>query len=201
MEEKVVVIDPIENNFDLRFEDGIIDDQKDIRFFFNVIARTYDLLERSAADATFAKRQLVVYPVVVNNGNILRYQRYKGGEKRLENKWSVGFGGHVNEDDSRYWNMIDKALEREMYEELMWIPRMDQYYPVSLIQSDLTDVDKMHIGVVYIVNLTDPQVAQLVAREGISNLTWVKPQDTSWISKAETWTKIVMENVFEREWI
>jgi predicted NUDIX family phosphoesterase len=49
-------------------------------------------------------KQLIPYVIVTNENNeILMYKRStKGGESRLHNVYSIGFGGHIDEPENRY---------------------------------------------------------------------------------------------------
>lgn len=70
-------------------------------------------------------KQFLPYVVIFNrHGQILRYQRpSKGGEKRLQGDYSIGFGGHC--DDVASYNgtadleiFLDNEMHRELTEEL-----------------------------------------------------------------------------------
>lgn len=66
------------------------------------------------------------YESLLKNISVLCYKRgIEGGEARLHNTWSVGFGGHVNMDDVYnairdypYSNPFTQCLQRELQEEL-----------------------------------------------------------------------------------
>lgn len=97
-------------------------------------------------------QQLIPY-VVVNCGpldEILCYQRRGGGEKRLDAMWSVGFGGHINDQDTS-WIM---GVGREIEEELQFAPADIQRPwqlsgPFGFIRETDNPVGRVHIGVLY----------------------------------------------------
>lgn len=105
-------------------------------------------------------RQLIPYIVVVDESNrILTYSRTaKGGEARLHNCVSIGWGGHIDLDDVYSTDSIVDLEEtlyscayRELEEELGYqIPHyhISEQKPNAFILSDKDAVSHVHLGVV-----------------------------------------------------
>ncbi len=93
---------------------------------------------------------------------IFSYLRGKGGgEARLRAKRSVGVGGHISSIDSAAGashHVYREGLERELAEEIV----IDTPYRetcVGLINDDETEVGRVHIGVVHLFDVDEPNVA------------------------------------------
>lgn len=144
-------------------------------------------------------RQLIPYIVVRNRrGRILCYQRKNGGEKRLDAKWSIGIGGHVNDGDSGWLG----GVIREIREELSGVgvvaltgngigPESSLHGPIGFIRDDSDAVGRVHLGVLYVLDVPD-------------GVTYREEGDAVWssypevIDDLETWSKLAMQMV--RAW-
>ena len=91
---------------------------------------------------------------------VFQYTRGKGqGESRLHSKRSVGIGGHISAEDvgDGLDNPYREGLKRELEEEVF----IDSPYRercVGLLNDDLTEVGKVHLGVVHLYDLETPDI-------------------------------------------
>lgn len=115
-------------------------------------------IERDLAETSFDLIQIVSYGIITNNKNVLLYVR-KGDDKRLDDLYSIGFGRHVNECDcdgvgKDVLTVSYKCLLRELEEEigLTQTDIIQSQYLYS-IELNNTDIDKMHIGFVFKVDI------------------------------------------------
>ena len=104
---------------------------------------------REAVEEDERLRQPIPYAVLVYEGRLWRMRRReKGGERRLVGLYSLGVGGHVNPEDlSR--EPITWALFRELFEEAG--VRAKKVRRLGLILTDATPVERVHVGVLYLV--------------------------------------------------
>lgn len=107
-------------------------------------------------------KQIIPYVVLrskLSSGSrvIARYVRGKGSaEERLTAKHSIGFGGHINSSDGAYATLaFANGVQRELNEELKINCRYD-LEEAALINDDTTDVGKVHLGFLIIVDLDYP---------------------------------------------
>ncbi len=111
-------------------------------------------------------RHLVCYVIIrdVNTKEVLYYGRTNPSEERLDNKMSLGWGGHIRKDDfydydkeEYYMDNVHTFLERELHEELSFekdsITSIDP--KVYLLYHDMDEVGSVHIGIVYIINVVN----------------------------------------------
>ena len=101
-------------------------------------------------------KQIIPYVILSYKGKIALYQRTKkGGENRLHNMHSIGFGGHIDAFDLAYHKdgviNLDKTIEnsaqREIDEELN-ISEIISKKHLGYIYDDSNPVGRVHIGVV-----------------------------------------------------
>lgn len=164
-------------------------------------------LPRGVADYhDFGKqfKQLIPYVVVSSNDRIACYRRSKAaGEDRLHDKWSVGFGGHVNVWDSRGNDAINvestirRAMRRELYEELNLeledINSMERHV-LGFINDPSDDVGQVHLGVCELWDFPDLDLGKMNEAEGLIDGEFME-LDLLPYDQLEGWSKIVIDHL------
>ena len=138
-------------------------------------------------------KQIIPYAVICYGNEVYMFRRLnKQTEARLHNKCSLGVGGHMNPyGDKIDIDYLHHELEREMHEEVKLGEGCEivDMKPVSFINDDLSEVGKVHLGVLYHItvsnnhieiNETEKMTGEWVA---ISNLT-------KYYSNMETWSQL-----------
>jgi len=135
---------------------------------------------------------------------VFQYTRGKGqGEGRLHSKKSVGIGGHISLDDcpsTRSSQHASAAYQEGMRRELAEEVAIDTPYAdrcVGLINDDLTEVGRVHLGVVHVLDVERPQVRPLetdIVDAGFRPVEDILA-DTS---PLESWSQICMNALFGR---
>lgn len=157
-------------------------------------------MDRATAEEDPSYKQIIPYVIMSNNKSILSYVRgNKGGEARLVEKISIGFGGHINPIDEQKASqkcireIYDNALRREINEEVE-IKDGFKDQIVGLINDDSNPVGQVHIGVVHFWSLDSQNVK---ARE--EEITHLKFQPVGELAgtreKMETWSQICYDNM------
>jgi predicted NUDIX family phosphoesterase len=119
---------------------------------------------RSAAENDPTLKQIIPYALISGAGKLLRYKRGKAsGEKRLVAKASIGIGGHLNDQDEGLF-ALDRAaylagVQREIDEEIQ-IPTPQSHRIVGMINDDSTEVGRVHLGVVHVVQVPAAEAAK-----------------------------------------
>ena len=156
-------------------------------------------MDRGKAEDDPSFKQLIPYALFHHNGKYLHYTRGKsGGESRLHAQGSVGVGGHINPVDERA-DPLGKAtylagVEREIDEELN-ITGGHQNRIVGLLNDDINDVGKVHLGVVHIFDLESEDVTS--AEDALANLTFQSPEDLKGKlhGSLETWSRFCVDEL------
>src|SRR5213596_4288744 len=155
-------------------------------------------LPRPHAEINPAHKQIIPYALMAFEDKLLYYVRgKKAGEQRLVAKGSIGIGGHMNETDESLFAMDEEAyragVEREVSEEVkIETPFEDRI--VALLNDDSTEVGRVHLGIVHIFKLKEPQVQKREAM--ITGLTFLTMQELMARRESlETWSQICVDAI------
>lgn len=157
---------------------------------------------RSGAEEDPSLKQLIPYAIFRFGGKILHYKRgSQSGEKRLVAKSSIGIGGHINDTDESLFSFDDStyhaAVRREIREELRLGGGFSER-AVALLNDDSTEVGRVHLGVVHLVDLESPEVA--AGEKAIAELGFSTPEELlERIEEFETWSQIVLRGLSDLE--
>lgn len=128
------------------------------------------IMDRDRAEGDPAFKQLIPYVAFEMAGQWLVYARAdRSGEKRLVGNVSIGFGGHIEEEDmedgwassgARRQLSYSRALEREVEEELLYAPdlKAPKFVHVGWINDDSTPVGRVHLGVAHVQRVSRREV-------------------------------------------
>ena len=148
-------------------------------------------------------KQLIPYVIVrhrdrLGKSHVFHYTRGQGqGEQRLHAKLSVGVGGHIcteDVDSSTTDDPYSEGLRRELQEELI----IDTDYRlncVGLINDDETEVGRVHLGVVHLMEVDQPAIR---SREDAMLEAGFRPVDELWqqLPRMETWSSLCLKALF-----
>jgi len=167
-------------------------------------------LRRSELEENPSFKQIIPYAIISNKepdqptgGGVRQSQSYylfrrTSGqtEKRLHNKFSLGFGGHMNPDDSiksKEQYLIDE-LKRELYEEVR-LPNgclIEDIEFIGFINDDTIPVGRVHIGLLYNIHVSNKEV--YINETHKMTADWIdKPNLAKFYEGMETWSKIIFD--------
>lgn len=153
---------------------------------------------RAQAESDPAYKQIIPYALVAFENKVLYYVRgKKAGEQRLVAKGSIGIGGHMNETDESLFAWNEQAyrvgVEREVNEEIKIDTQFEDRI-VALLNDDMTDVGRVHLGVVHVFKLAQPKVEKREAMiRGLTFLTKAELMDRR--ESLETWSQICVDSL------
>lgn len=136
---------------------------------------------KSRHEENESKRGLVAYIMIAHDGWYYSYQRAKNSDPRLEGSYSIGIGGHCNEDDLKaaclangFGPLYDRetafqmALDvarmtavREATEELKlsnYVLTPENFQFVGIINDESTKVGRCHLGMVFLLRSPTPEL-------------------------------------------
>src|SRR6266550_3475667 len=153
---------------------------------------------RVQAENDPAYKQIIPYVLIAFEDTVLYYVRgKKAGEQRLVAKGSIGIGGHMNEGDESLFAWDKQAyragVEREVNEEI----KIDSQFEdriVALLNDDVTDVGRVHLGIVHVFKLAEPKVEKREAMiKGLTFLT--KTELMARRESLENWSQICLNSL------
>jgi predicted NUDIX family phosphoesterase len=160
----------------------------------NVIMDNHSFREREEAETNLAFKQVIPYILVRYKDQYVMTQRTsQQQETRLHNLYSIGQGGHVNDQDFKGKDPILEGLMRELREEFVLAPEYGCTL-VGLINDDSNDVGKVHFALVYELRVSG--VLLEVAEKGKHVAQWADiTKLRAYYDRMENWSKIVLDHV------
>jgi predicted NUDIX family phosphoesterase len=160
---------------------------------------------RSEVEVDPGFKQLIPYVIFHHcdergRPTVFQYTRGTGqGEGRLHKKRSVGIGGHISTIDDcgdARQSPYDVGMRRELDEEVV-VRTSYTSQCVGLINDDLTEVGRVHLGVVYRFDVERPAIEP---RETDILECGFRPVDEILADLAgfETWSQLCMKALFAR---
>jgi predicted NUDIX family phosphoesterase len=135
-------------------------------------------------------KQIIPYLIFMHNEHIFLMQRHaQATEKRLQNKYTIGIGGHIRKEDLEGQSIIDWA-RREFEEEVSYTNTLS-ITPIGLLNDDTNPVGRVHIGVVFLLQGTSDQIA---IKSELAQGTLVPLSDYSlYQERLETWSQLAWD--------
>lgn len=155
-------------------------------------------MPRPQAEIDPAHKQIIPYALIVHGNRVLHYIRgKKAGEQRLVSKGSIGIGGHMNDTDESLFAWDEAAyragVEREVNEEIA-IGSSFEDRIVALLNDDSTDVGRVHLGIVHVFRLVEPNVEKREAM--ITNLSFLSCDELiARRESLETWSQLCVDSL------
>ena len=156
---------------------------------------SFSFRPRSEVETDPSFKQLIPYVVLKCGNSLFHYRRgAAGGEKRLASKCSLGIGGHISEADAAgsgdlYRNGMLRELNEETAIGCEYAERL-----FGFINDDRSLVGSVHLGVVHLLELTEPCVSSreaAISDAGFSPLVEL----ASRAEEFETWSQFVLEEL------
>lgn len=194
-ESMIMVVDRDKLFSDYLF-DGFIEHKK--IDYEKKILENFKYMKRGLAEKDSSKKQPIAYAIIANKKNkkIFVYQRSQSskdhGDKRLQNKWSWGVGGHIERIDESSQNPIVHSMLREIKEEVDISGKINTKI-LGYINDDSNDVGKVHFGILYLVE-TDGAVtpkSKELKRGKMMDLEEIERICSSY--NVESWSRIALD--------
>ena len=155
---------------------------------------------RSLVEDDPSFKQLIPYVILEcsdqRQTQLFKYTRGKGqGEKRLHALKSIGIGGHISVEDAEGDDWYRNGMQRELTEEVH-IECSGNDRIVGLIYDDTSDVGRVHLGIVHIMQLSSckvtPREDQLV-ESGFKPVETLIEED---LANMETWSQLCLRHLY-----
>ncbi|MGG0157688.1 hypothetical protein JR311_09685 [Bacillus velezensis] len=182
----------------LTFQGVNSEDERIIKIMAQIEAHFFEI-RRGDAEEDPRFKQPIPYVVIRRDDEVFVYERLAGGgESRLHNKLSLGFGGHMNpmEGAASFSEVLKQNTERELAEEL-YIREEDKQNIVTLglINDDENDVGKVHIGILSALQLAPAAQVEVKEKDQIAG-RWMKLselKEENVYQRLEAWSKFVAD--------
>lgn len=143
--------------------------------------------------------QVIPYVLVLNKDKIFYYVRANKmehyGDKRLNDKYSVGVGGHIHKEDAL--DYLVNCIKREVSEEVKFEKGYSEPILVGTLKARDEPVDRVHFGAIYAIQ-TDGDVfpaEKSIVESGFTPINTL--METYPRYNYETWSKILIPKLNE----
>ena len=171
---------------------------KEVHFdaYLKLIQEKKQFLPRSHMEVDPAYKQIIPYLIFTHNNKYFLMQRSSsGGEKRLKNKYTLGIGGHIRQEDMTHDSIFEWA-RREFYEEVQYHDAFT-IEPLGILNDDSNPVGQVHIGFVFLLRgVTDTiSVNEELESGRLASLEECKSHSDA----LETWSQLVVSFLENRK--
>lgn len=130
----------------------------DFQAYLELIEKHKEFIKRGLAETDPSYKQIIPY-LIFRHDNLYFLMQRKGSssEQRLANKFSLGIGGHLREEDINGTDIFEWA-KREFHEEIAYSGSFS-ITPLGVLNREDTPVDQVHIGLVLLLEGNSPDIA------------------------------------------
>jgi predicted NUDIX family phosphoesterase len=162
----------------------------DAQEYTQLIQEHKEFHPRSLMEQDPTYKQIIPYLVFVHGDRYFLMQRKaKISEARLQSKFSLGIGGHINQEDLVDGNIANWA-RREFEEEVAYSGTYT-IEPLGILNDDSNDVGKVHVGFVYLLHGDSADIK--IKSEHKSGEMVTLAECAERYATMETWTQIVID--------
>ncbi len=156
-----------------------------------LILKHQEFLWRSTMENDPGYKQIIPYLIFKHNDTFFVMQRKStASETRLQNKYSLGIGGHIRQEDLGAGDTLQSWAQREFEEEVSFDGTLT-IHPLGLINDDSNAVGQVHIGFVFLLEGSSSSIAiKSEHKEGkLLTLEQLKPL----YGNMENWSQLVFD--------
>lgn len=165
---------------------------KQVKFdeYVAIINEKKQFLPRSLMEQDPHYKQIIPYLIFQHADRYFLMQRTaQTTEQRLKNKYSLGIGGHIRQEDMAE-NSIFEWAKREFHEEVNYSDSFT-ITPLGILNDDATPVGQVHIGFVLLVTGSTDKIS--VNSELKSGQLVTLQELGTYFANLESWSQLVFE--------
>jgi predicted NUDIX family phosphoesterase len=162
----------------------------DFEYYQKLIQDNKEFLWRSKMETDPSYKQIIPYLVFnFENKYFLMQRKSNANEVRLQNKYSLGIGGHIRQEDINSFDIADWA-KREFTEEINYSGNLE-IEPIGILNDDSNNVGKVHTGFVFLLKGNSNQIK--VRSELKSGTLLTLKELSEYYENMENWSKLVFD--------
>ena len=194
----------LKDNYQDIFKDRIFVSEAESKKYLNDIELCLqsDFQDRETVEGNKFFLQLVAYTIILNpDKKKIFVAKRINGDSRLNNKYCIGFGGHVDmkdfyfPDKNSIPNPIYQTAIRELREELNIKNKSLELEHIGYVR-DLSSDTSEHLGSVYFLITGSSSIKE---KHSFMDGKWVSYEDfkNNYYSKLEGWSKNIFDYIYE----
>ncbi|HXW86015.1 MAG TPA: hypothetical protein VEK38_01590 [Candidatus Bathyarchaeia archaeon] len=161
--------------------------QQDTEKYIERIIQHQEFQPRLFMETDPTYKQVIPYLIFTHDNRLFLMQRHaQASEKRLQNKYTLGIGGHIRQEDITGKDLISWA-DREFHEEISYTDPV-KITPIGLLNDDSNPVGQVHVGLVFLVHGSSPHIS--VKSELAHGFLATYEECNTHVPLMETWSQI-----------
>ncbi len=161
--------------------------------YLKIIQSNKEFLPRSVMENDPRYKQIIPYLIFKHKNKYFLMQRQsKASETRLQNKYTLGIGGHIRHEDLQEGTSIFDWARREFHEEVDYTGNLE-ITSLGILNDDSNEVGKVHIGFVLLLHGDSDQIA--VKSELKSGILVSKEDCILKNDLLESWSKMILSEL------
>ncbi len=162
----------------------------DFEQYLQTIQTKKEFLPRGIMETDPSYKQIIPYLVFqFKDKHFLMQRAAHASETRLRNKYSLGIGGHIRQEDMTTNSIFDWA-KREFHEEVNYSGNLT-IKPLGILNDDTDDVGKVHIGFVLLLQGDSAEIS--IKSELKSGTLVTLDECTALYDSLESWSQLVFD--------
>ena len=167
--------------------------QVDSNQYMAIINTHKEFHPRSIMETDPRYKQIIPYMIFKHNDSYFLMQRKaKASETRLQNKYTLGIGGHMRQTDLTGSTTIFDWARREFDEEVHYTGTLDIQF-LGILNDDSNPVGQVHIGLVLL--LTGDSSTISVKEELQSGILATLPECQEHYDNLESWSQHILKTL------
>lgn len=168
----------------------------DMTYYLDLIKTHQEFLPRTAMESDPTYKQIIPYLIFKHIDRYFLMQRQShASEKRLQNKFSLGIGGHVRHEDLQAGSTLFDWARREFHEEIAYQDAMT-ITPLGILNDDSNAVGQVHLGLVLLIQGTSDTIS-IKSELKSGRLVTLSECYDHW-DNLESWSQIVVKHLMRR---
>lgn len=164
--------------------------------YLSIITSKKEFLPRHEMEENPEYKQIIPYLIFMHNEKLFVMQRTStASETRLQNKYTLGIGGHIRQEDIKNGDLFDWA-NREFHEEVSYNGTMT-IEPFGILNDDTNSVGQVHLGFVFLLYGHSDAIS--VKSELKSGTLLSLNECKQLLPQFETWSAFVLEALLEHK--
>ena|SRR5581483_7368862 len=165
----------------------------DMDNYLTLINKHKEFLPRSVMETDPRYKQIIPYLIFEHHNRYFLMQRAaKASEVRLQNKFTLGIGGHIRQEDMSSGATIFDWARREFHEEVHYEGTLD-ILPLGILNDDSNAVGQVHIGFVFLLRGNSDQISVKSELKSGRLVTLQECQEHA--ERLESWSQTVVTSL------
>jgi len=158
-----------------------------------IISEHQESMVRELAETDETYKQIISYMIFTFDSKLFVMQRKnKANEQQLSKKFSIGIGGHMNQEDIQGETLFD-WIRREFDEEVSYDGNLAMH-TLGILNDDSNDVGKRHIAIVVLLKGDNGNIS-IKGDEHKSGKLLSMEECFEQFEKFENWSKLVLQEL------